>query len=42
MVKVINAQKDPRGGSPPMTEEDVKNLLTNNNGKIAHPQGNNQ
>ena len=39
MVKVISAHKDPRGGSPPMTEEDVKNFLTNNNGRLLIHMG---
>jgi predicted pyridoxine 5'-phosphate oxidase superfamily flavin-nucleotide-binding protein len=34
MVKVINAHKDASGANPRMTEEDVKNFLTNNNGRL--------
>lgn len=39
MVKVISAHKDPRGGSLLMTEEDVKNFLTNNNGRLLIHMG---
>ena len=39
MVKVISAHKDPRGGSPQMTEEGVKNFLTNNNGRLLIHMG---
>jgi len=39
MVKVISAHKDPHGGSPQMTEEDVKNFLTNNNGRLLIHMG---
>jgi hypothetical protein len=39
MVKVISAHKEPLGGSPPMTEEDVKNFLTNNNGRLLIHMG---
>jgi hypothetical protein len=36
MVKVISAHKDVSSSSanPPMTEEDVKNFLTNNGGRL--------
>lgn len=36
MVKVISAHKDVTSSSanPPMTEEDVKNFLTNNSGRL--------
>jgi uncharacterized pyridoxamine 5'-phosphate oxidase family protein len=39
MVKVISAHNDPSGGSPQMTEEDVKNFLTNNNGRLLIHMG---
>jgi hypothetical protein len=34
MVKVISAHKDVSSAYPPMTEEDVKNFLTKNNGRL--------
>jgi uncharacterized pyridoxamine 5'-phosphate oxidase family protein len=39
MVKVISAHKDPSGRSPQMTEEYVKNFLTNNNGRLLIHMG---
>jgi hypothetical protein len=39
MVKVISAHKDPSGCSPQMTEEYVKNFLTNNNGRLLIHMG---
>jgi nitroimidazol reductase NimA-like FMN-containing flavoprotein (pyridoxamine 5'-phosphate oxidase superfamily) len=34
MVKVISAHKDVSSAYPPLTEEDVKNFLTRNNGRL--------
>jgi hypothetical protein len=35
MVKVVSAHKDvSSSANPPMTEEDVKNFLTNNGGRL--------
>jgi hypothetical protein len=34
MVKVISAHKEDSRAYAPMTEEDVKNFLTNNNGRL--------
>ena len=39
MVKVISAHKDLSGGSPQMTQEDVKDFLTDNNGRLLTHMG---
>ncbi len=39
MVKVISAHKDVSSTYPPRTEEDVKNFLTNNNGRLLIHMG---